>query len=97
MRSQRFLNWFLLLALGIGAFYRPQPARAEQPEVPSSQVSAYELIIAMNTLRVAYGLPALVEDPIVNAVAQSTAQIMAANNMSDTAAAPQYGLPKTLQ
>ena len=36
----------------------------------------------MNTLRVAYGLPALIEDPIVNAVAQSTAATMAANNMS---------------
>ena len=36
----------------------------------------------MNTLRVSYGLPALIEDPIVNAVAQSTAATMAANNMS---------------
>mgnify|MGYP006159781827 CR=1 FL=1 len=50
--------------------------------VPANQVSAYELILAMNTLRVSYGLPALIEDPIVNAVAQSTAAIMAANNMS---------------
>ena len=40
------------------------------------------LILAMNTLRVSYGLPALIEDPIVNAVAQSTAATMAANNMS---------------
>jgi hypothetical protein len=40
------------------------------------------MIIAMNTLRVSYGLPALIEDPIVNAVAQSTAAIMAANSMS---------------
>src|SRR6185503_8278359 len=47
-----------------------------------NQVSAYELILAMNTLRVSYGLPALIEDPIVNAVAQSTAATMAANNMS---------------
>nr|MDQ3006503.1 LysM peptidoglycan-binding domain-containing protein [Chloroflexota bacterium] len=31
---------------------------------------------------VSYGLPALIEDPIVNAVAQSTAATMAANNMS---------------
>ncbi len=82
MRFKRPLYWFLILILGIGIFHRPQVARAEQPRIPSSQVSAYELIIAMNTLRVAYGLPALVEDPIVNAVAQSTAQIMAANNMS---------------
>jgi len=33
-------------------------------------------------LRVSYGLPALVEDPIVDSLAQSTAAIMAANNMS---------------
>jgi LysM repeat protein len=82
MCFKRPLYWFLILVLGIGIFYRPQIARAEQPEIPSSQVSAYELIIAMNTLRVSYGLPALVEDPIINAVAQSTAQIMATNNMS---------------
>lgn len=82
MRSQRFLNWFLLLILGIGSFYRPQFVRAESLAVPPSQVSAYELIIAMNTLRVSYGLPALVEDPIVNAVAQSTAETMAVNSMS---------------
>ena len=44
--------------------------------------SAYELIIAMNTLRMSMGLPALVEDPIINAVAQGTAQIMADNQSS---------------
>lgn len=47
-----------------------------------AEVSAYDLIIAMNTLRMSYGLPALVEDPIIGAVAQSTAEIMAANQMS---------------
>jgi LysM repeat protein len=36
----------------------------------------------MNTLRMSYGLPVLIEDPIINAVAQGTAEIMAANNMS---------------
>lgn len=83
MRSQRLLNWFILLAFGIGTLYRQQVVRAAQAHpIPSNQVSAYDLIIAMNTLRVSYGLPALVEDPIVNAVAQSTAEIMAANNMS---------------
>lgn len=82
MRFHRLVYCFALLTLGIGVFYRPQTARAEQPVVPDNQVSAYELILAMNTLRVAYGLPALVEDPIINAVAQSTAQIMATNNMS---------------
>lgn len=73
----------MLLVIAIGALYRPQTAQAEKAQpAPRSQVSAYDLIIAMNTLRVAYGLPALIEDPIVNAVAQSTAATMAANNMS---------------
>lgn len=48
----------------------------------SSDVTAYDLIVAMNTLRMSNGLPALVEDPIIDAVAQSTAEIMAANQMS---------------
>lgn len=54
------------------------PARFAQ----SDGVTAYDLILAMNALRTSYGLPALVEDPIINAVAQSTAQTMAANQMS---------------
>lgn len=82
MRFQRLLYLFILAVFGLGAFYRPQAVRAERPQLPSGQVSAYELILAMNTLRVSYGLPALVEDPIVNAVAQSTAETMAINNMS---------------
>jgi LysM repeat protein len=45
-------------------------------------VTRYDLILATNTLRVSNGLPALLEDPIVNAVAQQTAEIMAANEMS---------------
>ncbi|MEO8354439.1 MAG: LysM peptidoglycan-binding domain-containing protein [Chloroflexota bacterium] len=73
----------MLLVFGIGAFHRPQAVWAEEIHpAPSDQVSAYELILAMNTLRVSYGLPALIEDPIVNAVAQNTAATMAANNMS---------------
>jgi LysM repeat protein len=82
MRFQRFLGWCTLIVFGMGAIQRPGAVRAEQVHAPSRQVSAYELILAMNTLRVSYGLPALIEDPIVNAVAQSTAEIMAANNMS---------------
>jgi LysM repeat protein len=78
MRCQRFLGWTLLIAFVMGVFLHPGAARAAPPK----QVSAYDLIIAMNTLRVSNGLPALIEDPIVNAVAQSTAQTMAANNMS---------------
>ena len=63
---------------GIGVL---RPSQVVQ-SAPSYQANAYDLILAMNTLRVAYGLPALIEDPIVNAVAQSTAATMAANNMS---------------
>lgn len=79
----RFLRLCLFIVLGMGIFHHPQAVQADdiQP-APSYQVSAYDLIIAMNTLRVSYGLPALMEDPIVNAVAQSTAATMAANNMS---------------
>ena len=55
----------------------PQTALAQ-----SGEVTAYDLIIAMNTLRASYGLPTLVEDPIVDALAQNTANIMAANQMS---------------
>ena len=51
-------------------------------DAQSGAVSRNELILAMNTLRVSNGLPALIEDPIINAVAQSTAETMAANNMS---------------
>lgn len=78
MRFQQIFHWCILILFGMGVFHRPQAVQA----APVQQVSAYELIIAMNTLRVSYGLPALIEDPIVNAVAQSTAATMAANNMS---------------
>lgn len=82
MRFQSFFGWLALLTLGVGALIPLHLARAEQPLAPAKQVSAYELILAMNTLRVSYGLPPLIEDPIINAVAQSTAQTMAVNNMS---------------
>jgi LysM repeat protein len=74
----RYLSLCLLILFGMGIFYRPQVVSA----APSNQTTAYDLIIAMNTLRVAHGLPPLIEDPIINAVAQSTAATMAASNMS---------------
>src|SRR5512133_2594631 len=83
MRFQHFLRWGMLFVFGMAAFYRPPVVWADEIHpAPSNQVSAYDLILAMNTLRVSYGLPALIEDPIINAVAQSTAATMAANNMS---------------
>ncbi len=66
--------------LNVAATVHTAPLHAKPR--PAGEVTAYDLIIAMNTLRVSYGLPALVEDPILNAVAQSTAEIMAANQMS---------------
>ncbi|MBK7452289.1 MAG: LysM peptidoglycan-binding domain-containing protein [Anaerolineales bacterium] len=83
MSFQRFSALYVLFLFGTGAFLHPQVVRASEAQsAPAQQVSAYELILAMNTLRVAYGFPALIEDPIVNAVAQNTAATMAANNMS---------------
>jgi len=58
------------------------PVYQAKVQAQSGAVSRSELILAMNTLRVSHGLPALIEDPIVNAVAQATAEIMAANYMS---------------
>jgi len=73
----------MLLLFGIGALdYLPTALADGRLPAPPSQVSASELIIAMNTLRVSYGLPALIEDPVVNAVAQATAATMAASNLS---------------
>jgi LysM repeat protein/uncharacterized protein YkwD len=78
--------WFILFALLTGFLIPTANAFAVQPQARPQQptaISADELILAMNTLRVStYGNPALVEDPIIDAVAQSTAEIMAANEMS---------------
>jgi LysM repeat protein len=79
-------GWFLLLillasSLGNAASVRAAPSPAGAA-APFAEVTAYDLIVAMNTLRTSYGLPALVEDPIIDAVAQATAETMAANQMS---------------
>ena len=69
----------------VGFFKPVWSASAASPQaksVQSSGVTAFDLIIAMNTLRISNGLPELKEDPIIDAVAQSTAEIMAANQMS---------------
>jgi LysM repeat protein len=85
VQNRIFIRWFLLFPLLIGALNTTaivKPAQQRVQAAPYTQVTAFDLIIAMNTLRVSYGLPALVEDPIINAVAQSTAETMAANQMS---------------
>ncbi len=83
MRLLRALSVWMVLTL-LGGWVRPLPAARAIPlqPAPASQVSAYDLIVAMNTLRVAHGNPPLIEDPIINAVAQYTAQVMAEQQMS---------------
>jgi len=81
----KIMRWFLFTVFVFIHVPQAVDARAthlDESHAPMADVSAYELIIAMNTLRMSYGLPALVEDPTINAVAQSTAAIMAANQMS---------------
>lgn len=82
MHTQHILLHFTLALFILGMLFQPMVVQADERLPVPDQTSAYELIIAMNTLRVSYGLPALIEDPIINAVAQSTAATMAANNMS---------------
>lgn len=71
----------LILILLAGVVW-PAANALGAPSARPNAVAAYDLVMAMNVLRTSYGLPALIEDPIVNAVAQSTAEIMAANLMS---------------
>ena len=79
----RFFLILILLAGSFGSLSATAPVSAADVALePAGEVTAYELIIAMNQLRMSYGLSALIEDPIINAVAQSTAQIMADNQMS---------------
>ncbi len=86
MYPKTILRYCMLSVLAAALLSPAAGAQASAPrlakEVRFSEVSAYDLIIAMNTMRVSNGLPALIEDPIINAVAQSTAEIMAANQMS---------------
>jgi LysM repeat protein len=72
------IRWLFVLCLLVTPLITAVDARSVQ----AAEVTAFDLIAAMNTLRVSNGLPALIEDPIINAVAQSTAQTMAANLMS---------------
>lgn len=85
MPLKRFLYGcvFIVFLLGLPGWAGQGLLRPLYPDrVQAAGVSAYDLILAMNTLRMSYGLPALIEDPIINAVAQATAETMAANQMS---------------
>ena len=83
MQPRRSIRWFFILVLLSAFFSKAALAQAARSLAPTAKgVTAYDLIIAMNTLRTSNGLPALVEDSIIDAVAQSTAEIMAAQQMS---------------
>lgn len=74
---------FLLLVFTVALSpVQPVHVNAKENQAPHSQVSAYELISAMNVLRMANGLPALIENATIDAVAQATAQIMADQQLS---------------
>ena len=47
-----------------------QATFVQAARLQAKEVTAYDLIVAMNTLRTSNGLPALIEDPIIDAVAQ---------------------------
>ncbi|HAE85744.1 MAG TPA: hypothetical protein DCG78_04460 [Anaerolineaceae bacterium] len=75
--KMRLIACILLVA---SALFPPTLAFAEPAEplrYDFSLVTAADLISAMNVLRTSYGLQPLIEDPIIDAVAQSTAQYMA--------------------
>ena len=79
-RTLILLLW-LVITLVFSPFHTAQ-VKAEENPAPHSQVAAYELISAMNVLRMGNGLPALIENATINAVAQATAQIMADQQLS---------------
>ncbi|HEX2978937.1 MAG TPA: LysM peptidoglycan-binding domain-containing protein [Anaerolineaceae bacterium] len=82
VQPKTILQCVIIFALLTGFCAPAQSVLAAQPPARSAEVTAYDLILAMNTLRVSYGLAPLQEDGIIDAVAQGTAEIMAANQMS---------------
>jgi LysM repeat protein len=75
MRRKLFSALFILVLLVTALNVKLQPVNA-------STVSAAELISLVNTLRTGvYGLPALIEDPILDSTAASTAYQMAQNGV----------------
>ncbi|MFZ3070872.1 MAG: CAP domain-containing protein, partial [Anaerolineaceae bacterium] len=85
MKAQKRILTCLTLVVVLLASAIPSQTTSARSDFPLNyhpEVSAYDLILAMNTLRMSFGLPALIEDPIVDAVAQSTAQIMADQQLS---------------
>lgn len=69
----------ILLAFGLAVSL----LAALSTTVQSGNISTGDLIALVNSIRTANGLPALIEDPILDGTAQWTAQYMADNNLSD--------------
>ena len=85
MKLKSISQSILLLPILAGILFPPnvfQASPSYSDSHPAVEVTAFDLIIAMNSLRASNGLPPLVEDPIIDAIAQSTAQTMANNQMS---------------
>ena len=78
MLPKKPIGWILTLILVAGLL---NPAASVLAR-PLAAVGPGDLIAAMNTLRTSNGLSALAEDPVIDAVAQATAETMAANQMS---------------
>ncbi|NLE83515.1 MAG: LysM peptidoglycan-binding domain-containing protein [Chloroflexi bacterium] len=100
--KSKYLLFILAIAVAVSLF-KPDQVKAEPNLAPHQQVAAYELISAMNVLRMSYGLPALIENATINAVAQATAQTMAdgllswhIGNVSGRISAAGYGAGKTV-
>jgi LysM repeat protein/uncharacterized protein YkwD len=81
MKPSLFSKILLSLSLLVMLF-SPQAAVQAAPPARPLRVSTADLIAAMNSLRASYGHSALIEDSIIDAVAQSTAETMAAQQLS---------------
>ena len=82
MHPKRAIKYLLTVGLLACLIFPGGSARVYASNPQDGDVTAYDLIVAMNTLRTSNGLPALVEDPIIDSVAQGTAETMAAAEMS---------------
>jgi LysM repeat protein/uncharacterized protein YkwD len=88
MQPKISMRSLLLLAVLAAVFFPPartivfQPKTVAAQSIQASEATPGDLIVAMNTLRVSNGYPALIEDAIIDAVAQGTAEYMAANEMT---------------
>jgi uncharacterized protein YkwD/LysM repeat protein len=77
----------MLVRIGIVAFVlaivilMPVTARAEATKPPAQTVSAYDLILTVNSLRLAYGLAPYNENSILMTTAQSQAEYMASTGL----------------